>query len=305
MGTLYIDGADAFTSFGVFVEDVGYKGIVQYPPLKTPDSNDWAESDGMEVDLTDTKLDSKTFGIEFAGVLDFSVRNLIDYLSDDAYHEFNFAEIGVTRTLRLTGNPNRYTVGTLKTFTLDFADDYPLAGYSYLAPSRVASCWQTGFELDGKPLSDYGVWIRDGAHDELVKSPSVKQNLLVNTPAMNGAQYDGEDVFFQAKDVKIACHIRADIPTFWRNYNALLYDLTKPGERLFFYGARNEEYPCHYKSASVSTFTLTGGDVWCDFDLMLAFTAFRLGEVEYVLANADGALIALDNSGILVDTSLR
>jgi hypothetical protein len=291
VGKLFIDNNDAFTEFGVFVERGGYKGLVQYPPLKTPDSNSWAEQDGIEVDLTNPRLDSKTFSIGFAGVRDFSVRNLVDYLSDDAYHEFNFAEIGVTRTLRLTGNPNRHTVGTLKTFTLEMADDYPLAGYAYQAPTPVASCRQTGYEIDGKPLSDYGVWVTDGTHDELVKSPSVKQNLLVNTPAVNGAQYDGEDVFFQAKDVNIHCHIHTGIAAFWRNYNALLHDLTLPGERTFFYGARNEEYRCHYKSAAVKDFALIGGEVWCDFDITLVFTSFRLGEVDYLLASEAGELI--------------
>jgi hypothetical protein len=304
-GKLYIDGQDAYTAFGVSVADGGYRGLVQYPSLKTPDSNNWAEQDGIEVDLTDLKLDSKTFGIIFNGVLDFSVRNIVDYLSDDAYHEFDFREAGVVRTLRLTGNSARRTVGALKTFTLEFADDNPLDGYEYEAPTPVASCWQTDFEIDGKPLSDYGVWVKDGTHDELVKSPSVKQNLLVNTPAINGAQYDGEDVFFEAKDVNIKCHIRADIFTFWRNYNALLYDLVRPGERRFFYGARNEEYPFHYKSASVSKFTLVGGEVWCDFDLTLVFTSFRLGEMEYVLANSDGALIALDDTGIFINTAIN
>ncbi len=230
-GKLLIDGRDAYTTFGVFVADGGYNGLVQYPSLKTPDSNNWPEQDGIEVDLSDPKLDSKTFSMKFAGTLYFSVRNLIDYLSDEAYHEFDFREIGIVRTIRLTDNADRHTVDPLKTFTLNFADDYPFADCTYKTPVRVTNCWQTGFEIDGKSLSDYGIWIVNGTHDDILKSPSVKQNLLVNIPSINGAMYDGEDVFFQAKDVKIKCHIKADINTFWRNYNALLYDLIRPGDR--------------------------------------------------------------------------
>lgn len=303
IGKLLIDGQDAYDAFGVFVRDGGYNGLVQWPSLKTPDSNDWLESDGIEVDLTAPKLDAKTFSILFAGVDDFSVRNLTDYLSDDAYHVFDFREIGIVRTLRLVASPARYTVGSLKTFTLDFADDDPATLLSDIAPIPVPSCWQTGYEIDGKPLSDYGVWVADGAHDELVKAPSVKANLLVNTPAINGAQYDGEDVFFQAKDVRIKCHIRADIETFWRNYLALLHDLVQPGERKFYYDARIEEYPCHYKSATVTTFTMTGGEVWCDFEITLVFTSFRLGEVEYVLASETGEIIISEDEEFEIDVS--
>jgi hypothetical protein len=93
----------------VFVEDGGYKGLVQYPPLKTPDFNDWPERDGIEVDLTDPKLDSKTFGIKFAGVQDFSVRNLIDYLSDDSYDGTYFQDeagfnSSIARTYQVSGD---------------------------------------------------------------------------------------------------------------------------------------------------------------------------------------------------------
>ena len=302
--SFYIDGLDAYTEWGVFVHEGGYNGLVQWPALKTPESNDWPESDGIEVDLTDPKLDTRTFSIQFAGTQEFSVRSIVDYLSDDAYHVFDFREIGLTRTLRLTNNPARHTVGRLKTFTLDFADDSPLDGYTYEAPTRLSDCWQTGFEIDGKPLSDYGVWVAEGAHDEIVKSPSVKQNLLVNTPAINGALYDGEQVFFKEKEVRLKCHIKADTATFWRNYLALLYDLTQPGERTFYYERRIEEYPCHYKSASVTAFALVGGQVWCDFEITLVFTSFRLGEVEYVLANSDGRIITLDNTGIMIDTKI-
>ncbi len=291
---LYIDGIDAFTEYGVFIAAGGYNGLVGYPSLKTPASNDWPEEDGIEVDLSAPKLDARTFSVLFAGVQEFSVRNLIDYLSDNACHEFDFREIGVVRTLRLVGNSARRTVGTLKSFTLDFADDNPLAGYVYRNPVPVPDCRQTGYEIDGRPLSDYGVWVTGGVHDELIKSPSVKQNLLVNTPALHGVQYDGQDVFFQAKDVRIKCHIKADTATFWRNYLALLHDLVQPGKRTFYYDARVEEYPCHYKSAGVSRFELTGGQVWCDFEITLVFTSFRLDGVEYLLASEDGELFVLE-----------
>ena len=46
---------------------------------------------------------------------------------------------------------------------------------------------------------------------------------------------------------------------FWRNYNALLYDLTRPDERLLFVEYTGYEYPCYYKScSSVSSYSHMG-----------------------------------------------
>ena len=62
---LYIDGTDAFTRFGVFIAEGGHNEVVAFPALKAPEvSNDWAEYDGIEVDLSDPKLDTKELEIK-------------------------------------------------------------------------------------------------------------------------------------------------------------------------------------------------------------------------------------------------
>ena len=89
-GKLYIDNKDAFIHYGVFIQETGYNGVLSYPPLKAPEvSNDWAEYDGIEVDLSDPKLDLKEFeislpllGIIVLGIYSFfSLMVLIIHLS--------------------------------------------------------------------------------------------------------------------------------------------------------------------------------------------------------------------------------
>ena len=61
-----MDGVDVYATYGAFVVQDGYKGLVQWPALKEPDSNDWAEEDGIEVDLSAPVLDAKEVRLEMA-----------------------------------------------------------------------------------------------------------------------------------------------------------------------------------------------------------------------------------------------
>ena len=77
----------------------------------------------------------------------------------------------------------------------------------------------------------------------------------------------------------------------WRNYDALLFDLTRPDERLLEVSSLEQEFPCHYKSASVSEF-YPEDKIWLRFTLTLTFThSFRLNGDDYVLASEDGIII--------------
>ena len=69
VGKLFIDGLDAFSEYGIFVEQYGYKALVQMPSFKKLSSTEWPEYDGEEVDLSAPLLDSKTFSIPFDRII--------------------------------------------------------------------------------------------------------------------------------------------------------------------------------------------------------------------------------------------
>ena len=52
IGHLIIDGVDIYNSFGVFAIEGGCKDIASFPDMKQPEIYDWAERDGIEVDLS-------------------------------------------------------------------------------------------------------------------------------------------------------------------------------------------------------------------------------------------------------------
>lgn len=89
---------------------------------------------------------------------------------------------------------------------------------------------------------------------------------------LDGAEYDGGRVTFKSKDIKLPCLMRAGSMTeMWRNRDALLYDLVRPGERMLAVDALGQEFPCHYKQCAVSEF-FPDGRPWLRFSLTLTLT---------------------------------
>ena len=294
-GNFYIDNQDIYSAYRIFVAKDGYKELVSFAPLKPVNSNNWAEEDGEEFDLYNPVLDTRELSIRFVFHWDGArFGAFIELLSDGAYHEFDFTEIGKKYMLRLVSQPNLSILSTLGVFTLRFADDFPLSDYLYKAPqSDIVP--QQEYWLDGRNLSEYGVHITRGTEAQVLISPNVKKNLLQNLRNQSGAVYDGKNVFFQTKDVKLNCLMRANsLEEFWKNYNALLFDLIRQGERLLYFDKTMEEYSCYYKSCSVSNF-IPSGKIWFEFSLILVFTNFRANSEIYLLTTKNEEFIVTEN----------
>jgi hypothetical protein len=296
-GKLYIDGRDAFTDFGVFVEAGGYAGLVEWPALKAIDANDWPEDDGIDADLSEPKLESKEFEMSFCCVDYEKTTTLFQRLTDGAYHTFEFVELGITKQLRLVAQPGTRTIAPLQVFSLRFADDDYLKGYVRSEPSALPAVGVQNCEIDDVDLSEYGVRVLAGTLDALLKAPAVKQNLKIDTALNNGAIYEDTEVRFQQKDVTFKFSLNTpDVATFCNNYRALLFDLTQPTERMLQLPAGNEYFSFYYKSSSVSRFAKAGNGIWCEFDVTLCFVSARPGQIEYLLSTEDDRLLMTEDS---------
>ncbi len=300
-GQFYIDGKDAYGEFGIFIAEGGYNELLSYAPLKMVESNDWPEEDGQEFDLSAPALDTRELVLKFAAHRVLRVGAFVELLSDHAYHTFDFRSIGRTYKLRLASQSALNLAGRLETFSLKFDNDFPLPdNYTYMGPQSDLVA-QSGYELDARSLAEYGVYILKGRVSEIQKSPAVKKNLLQNLNGQHGATYDGEVVAFQTKEVKLSCLMRAKtMNEFWRNYDALLYDLIRPGERLLYVDNTGYEYPCYYKSCSTTQFHPVGR-IWFQFNLTLVFTSFRVGDDEYLLASEDGEWVMSEDGVFAID----
>lgn len=293
IGRLYIDGNDAYLQYGAYVVSGGWNELVAYPPLKSVESNDWQEEDGVEADLSAPVLDTREVSVKFAfGSLFSSFSKFVNMLSDGAYHDFNCAYIGRKYRLRMTQAPNLDLAKEFGTATIKFSDDFPMLGYEYKAPSSgISEC--DDFLIDNVPLTDYGVRILQGTMSEIMKPAAVKQNLLRNIGTKTGAIYDGKAVTFKSKDVSLNCLMRADtVEELWRNYDALLYELVQPEERTLTVRELEQDFPCYYKSCKVSEFYPDRMKLWLEFMLTLTFTGhFRLNDDDFVLATESGIIV--------------
>lgn len=272
-GRLLIDGNDAFAQWGVYAVQGGWNDLVAFPPLKTVTSNDWQEEDGIEADLSAPRLNTRECTVKFAYSKGAdSVADLISVLSKGAYHDFAIKSLGRECSLRMT-QVTAMTAdgGDFGTVSIKLADDFPLDSYKYEQPDSDIPTAEDYF-LDGVPLTDYGVRVLQGGLAELLKPPAVKQNLLRNLPHLAGAEYDGGRVTFKSKDIKLPCLMRAEsMAALWRNRDALLYDLVRPGERILAVDALGQKFPCHYKQCAVSEF-FPDGRPWLRFSLTLTLT---------------------------------
>ena len=129
--------------------------------------------------------------------------------------------------------------------------------------------------IDNVPTTNYGLRVLQGTLSEIMKPAAVKQNLLRNISIKTGAVYDGKTVTFKSKDVKLYCLMRAEtLDELWRNYDALLYDLTQPEERLLTVRALEQNFRFFYKQCQVSSFYPPDNNnrAWLEFTLTLTFT---------------------------------
>ena len=301
-GWLYIDGNDAYSLYGVYVVKGGWNELIAYPPLKSVESNDWQEMDGIEADLSDPVLDTREVQLKIAiSGLYSRFFALLELLSDGAYHTFECASIGRTYKLRLVSQPNLAMAKALGTATLKFADDFPLLNYTYEAPeSGVTAC--DDYSFDDTDFTVYGVRVLKGTLDEVMKAPNIKTNLLRNIGTQTGALYDGKNVTYKSKDVKIYCLMRAESLTeLWRNYDALLYDLIRPDERTLWVNDLEEEFPFHYKSCQVTEF-YPDGKIWLQFTLTVTFTTdFRISDDDMVLATEDNVIVFTEDNEYAIE----
>ena len=313
VGKLFIDGTDAYIEYGVFVEQYGYKGIIQMPPFKNVTVTEWDESDGEEADLMNPVLGSRTFGIQFCFIAVAGMGSMCELLSDKAYHIFEFKELSRSYKLRLVSNPSYSSFVRTGKFTLNFADDFPpvvvdentdISGLDeYTLPlndkpfdSAPAGFVQNGYSIDNIDFSRFGVYLVEGTMDSLRKAPEVRSNLKSESRENPGVVYDGENVHYKAKDTPLKLFILAeDINDFWSRWNKLFTALLQPELRSLYIDDTLEDYECYYKSNAVTKFDiLQNGRIWCEFTVTMRFVNARPSENYLVLSTEDSQVITTE-----------
>lgn len=288
-GKLFIDDADAYTEYGLFVEQYGYKELIQMPSFKKLDTTEWPEYDGQEVDLIAPVLDSRELQIQFNIVNVRYAEDLFLTLSNGAYHDFNFSELKRSYRLRMVSNGSFTQHIRLGKLTITFADDFPIVPNTDYYKFGISDVNQSGYAIDDVDMAQFGAYVLDDTDASFRKAANVRKALTIDISSLAGLDYDATDVHFQTKDVTLKLLINAKgIDEFWKRWNSLFSVLLQHETRKFYLASLEAEYECFYKSNSVSKFDiLRNGHVWCEFSVVITLTAWRPLETWMYLATEE------------------
>ena len=344
---LTIDGVNILTTYNVLLADGAYKTLVQWPDMKSVGGNDWQEINGYEPDLSNPLLESRTLTLNF--LLNGSIADIDEFyafLGLVPTRYYYFTHIGRGLTLRLESMPSIQYARQFHILQVQFAADTPLEGYSYIAPSSTMT-ENREYVIDNRPLTDYGIRVLQGTISSVIKGADVKPLLIRKSSVISGATYDenpllnDEDdefdsseyqtiggtydgvaanwkrskargtVTYKGRDITLKCQMHESAPSaLWRNYDALLYNLTKKdltlsdqtlaGSREIVIRALAKTFRCFYKSQRVTKFFYRelDGMTWIEFDLTLTLFSEE-GSTSFFLSTEDGGFVITEDGKLI------
>lgn len=226
-----IDGKNLYNEYGCTLLEGSFDSLLKYPKRKAVKYNNWAESDGIDPDLSVVEFEPRTIKLSFlmesTGEEDFWRRynRLASDLSSSGYREINLIE-GLSHRLRLSAGasyslPVPFNAGRhYSSFDLNFIEDsftslsaYPAGGISLRGQ----------FSLNGIDFGEFGIGCDDDLND-ILKTPALKE------PFTNGRNVDLSIVRTQHKTIKLSLWmIAGSIGEFLNNYHALFHQLSGTG----------------------------------------------------------------------------
>ena len=275
-GRLYIDREDVWDETLVCTAFGGFNELIAFPPLKTPPANDWQEELGFDPDLSAPVLDTREVTLRLSATYEDDYYYTLGMLRMNPVVEVRAPSIGRSWSLRFVALTDS---AHSSTFGLKFADDTPMQGYTYLPPNAekerewiLSTSRRDDFVITESPersFADYGARVLGDVVDEMERRNEVKTGLLRKFSTKPGAFYDKAALFFEkGGDRQVRLLMRADtLAELWRNYDALLFDLIRPGAR------RYKEVPFYYSSCRVDKFIPDEPRPWLQFTLTLTFYA--------------------------------
>ena len=271
-GRLYIGGEDVWDVCYVCTAFGGFNELIAFPPLKTPPANDWYEERGFDPDLSAPVLDTREVTLRLSATDEDDYACTLGKLNSVV--EVRAPSIGRSWSLRFIAPTDS---AHSSTFGLKFADDTPMQGYTYQPPNAekerewiLSTSRRDDFVITESPkrsFVDYGARVLGDVVDEMERRNEVKTGLLRKFSTKPGAFYDKAAMFREkGGDRQVQLLMRADtLAELWRNYDALLFDLIRPGAR------RYKDAPFYYSSCRIDHFIPDEPRPWLQFTLTLTF----------------------------------
>lgn len=228
-----------------------YKSALQWSKIKSIASNDWAEYNYAEYDLSRITLDKRSVTLNFHATGKDGYRQFLNYLMQYVYSYYSFPELGITLRMRVDNNSIKSIGDKWQSFSITFFDDEPYRQQSSVFQMQEFA--PTGYTLDGKDLSIYGIQILRGTLQSVTQKAQVKERLTINENSMNGVIYDiNGDTKLKQQTFTLKCLLRAqNLTQTVANYYYLYELLRQTGTRRIHIKKLNENIDCFYNSSTV------------------------------------------------------
>lgn len=240
-GRCIINGTDIST-LGMFIERNGSNDFLSFPDRRTPDYNDWAEHDGLDVDLTDLSFDAKKVTVNYVLIaqdetLFKQCLNSFETLHKTSdYLSIYVAEFNKAFQLRLTGfskydQKSGFTTPGKKTakISVDYMMDDPLQVYTTAVSVPISSrVMSTHVKINSYDLSRFGIVVREVYSSAMIPR-SGKAVLERKFDNLSGLIADTEEPKTKPRQVEIQCTMLANtlaelmtnMSALWANMNTI------------------------------------------------------------------------------------
>lgn len=301
-----IDGRH-ISEWGLRVADGCLSEWFKLPKRKAVSYNNWAESDGIEPDLSVVEWEETSYKLSF--ILMGSTpaeymtrfRAFIAFLSDKGSREISY--MGITRTLRYDqgnsydGTPLFEMRKAFSLISLTMKEEKP----EIMEERPMGTMNLRGqYAINGIDLSEFGLG-GEQRDDDLWKYPGMK------TPFTDGKAYDLSTVTTKHKEIKLSLWWICDsVESFLKNRMALLWQLSRPGTLSLYADSIGGNTSAYYTGCgSFSANMYAGGRVAATLSLGLTIPVVEWidagGTMRYmVLMDADFGLLTDENDNIVV-----
>lgn len=288
------------SDFDVILAENSYKSVLQYYPIKPIEFNDWAEYDGIEADLSNPVLSSRSVILNFHGYGANRYEEFINYLIQKSENEFYFPQLGLKYIFRLDTNSISSINDSWQTFSLTFIDDNPDYNTSdfYYKSNPI----QTGIMIDSMDIGIYGITVLEGTFKNIRCLPAIKKRLLISENSKNGAKYDGEGIVkSENQTISLKFLMRDEsLEGVCKLFNTFHRMIIRADERELFISQNFESLRFYYQSCSVNNIhLLQSGNYGIEFDFVINITDRPLESQIFLSDDNDSYYLITDDDKYL------
>ena len=301
-----IDGKNIYAEYGCTLLEGSFDDLLKYPKRKAVTYRNWAESDGIDPDLSVVEFESRTvrlsFLMEAIGEAEFwrLYRKLNADISAPGYRVFDLIP-GMTNRLRLnTGVGYELPIPlneakNLSSFDLSFIED----NHSMISvPNPLGGISLRGqYTVNGIDFGEFGIGCDDGL-DDILGTPSMKD------PFSDGKTVDLSTIKVKHKEFKLSLWMMANsAEEFLYNYRAFFTQLTGAGNQELYIKAIDSIVQVYYSDCPSYKV-----EIWQDNSIMTRFTISLVAPVvSWIDAGGDTRFRVLRDKdlGFLADEQSR